>query len=125
MREAKGRMDGIKDREARKSGGIGPDYDYSKDQSVDGRGHNSDAGKLPNHPTFSDQSDYANEKTPGGHWGNKNGKDTYTPSVQMVTDGRAAGLGRYMKRVEPRVKLEAPIPMDKEYFNREIKKDRQ
>lgn len=31
-------------------------------------GHGDDRWKKPNHPTFSDQSDYTAPPTPGGHW---------------------------------------------------------
>ena len=33
-------------------------------------GHYTDKFKLPNHPTFSDESIYSNSNTPGGHWHN-------------------------------------------------------
>lgn len=33
-------------------------------------GHYTDKFKLPNHPTFSDESIYSNSNTPGGHWRN-------------------------------------------------------
>ena len=39
--------------------------------------HFIDKYKTPKHPTFSDESIYSNETTPGGHWEYKNGKDVY------------------------------------------------
>lgn len=35
----------------------------------DGDGHAPDVYKKPNHPTFSDESQYASEEFPGGKWG--------------------------------------------------------
>ncbi|MCK5788524.1 MAG: hypothetical protein KAH32_05975 [Chlamydiia bacterium] len=41
-------------------------------KNIDIEEHLPDTYKKPGHPTFSDQSLYSNEKTPGGHWeGNK------------------------------------------------------
>jgi hypothetical protein len=42
-------------------------------------GHWSDQFKKPNHPTFSDQSQYSNRQTPGGHWYTENGKEFLVP----------------------------------------------
>lgn len=39
--------------------------------------HMTDEFKLPNHPTFSDQSRYADPRHPGGHW---NKGDVYVPA---------------------------------------------
>lgn len=47
------------DDEARRIGGWGPNYDYSRNVgTADEYGHLSDSGKLPNHVTFSDESAY-------------------------------------------------------------------
>ena len=94
-------------------GGIGPDYDYSKMGNRDNRGHGTDAGKLPWHPTFSNQSYYSSLANPGGQWKegyNSKGMKTqsYTPSVQSVRNGNTQGLERYMKEVEPSVILRYP-----------------
>ncbi len=49
----------------------GEDYDlrgaYAAGQTRDGRGHMTDQFKKPNHPTFSNESQYAEHGTPG-HW---------------------------------------------------------
>jgi len=90
----------------------------------DYRGHAKDGvkgdkmvGKLPWHPTFSNESPYSNAKTPGGQWIS----DDYRPSVQMVNDGRTRGLAEYMANVEPDSKLLTPIPMRRDYFEKRIK----
>jgi len=75
---------GIWDEAARTSGGVGPDYDYSMLGVTDNRGHGSDLGKLPNHPTFSNQSAYSTaglgQKYEGGSWDG----NTFTPSKRML-----------------------------------------
>jgi len=98
---------------ARLLGGIGPDYDYSQIGKLDSRGHGSDIGKLPWHPTFSNQSNYASMRDGGGQWGrevNSEGMivDSYMPSQQMVDRGNTAGLADYMRRIEPGVMLVQP-----------------
>ena len=113
--EMKARND---DNLARSIKGIGPDYDYGAgSKQMDLRGHLGDAGKLPWHPTFSNESVYSNEKTPGGKWSDEG----YRPSVQMVNDGRTRGLAEYMANVEPNSKLLTPITMRRDYFEKSIK----
>jgi len=81
------------DQAAEKSGGIGPNYDYGavQSQTRDSRKHYSDAGKLPNHITFSNENAYSNKITPfksktplkGGNWeGN-----IFTPTKTQVEHG--------------------------------------
>jgi len=80
----------IWDAEARRTGTIGPDYDYSKISKLDSRGHGTDLGKLPNHPTFSVESAYSGkiidstgQPIIGGTWkGNK-----FTMSNSMAKNG--------------------------------------
>ena len=121
---------------ARAIGGIGPDYDYGLAAKLtpNSRDHLSDIGKLPWHPTFSDESAYSRkgaehyaktakefadaQKLPeGGHWTGNN----YRPSIQMVRDGRTKGLAAYMAQVEPDSKLLTPIPMSKKYFQGKVR----
>lgn len=126
------------DERARATNNIGPDYDYSVaaayNNSPDTRGHLSDIGKLPWHPTFSNQSAYSKQhqlenkhplvkyanpnKAPvGGVWSEYNGIVTYTPSQEMVQKGYIGGLAKYMKLVEPDAKLSAPVPYSNKVFN--------
>jgi len=93
------------------------DYDYAvaglagmlaKDRSK-GQ-HGSDIGKLPNHPTFSNQSVYSTPIYKGGVWSKVNGQDVYTPSTDMIKSGNTKGLAEYFNKYEPKVKLDAPIP---------------
>lgn len=42
--------------------------------------HFTDRYKLPGHPTFSNESMYSNDETPGGSWEKKEGKWYFTPS---------------------------------------------
>ena len=102
----------LQEENAKMSGGKGPDYDYSKLGEPDSRGHGSDKGKLPNHPSFSKQSDYASKKYPGGEWGKDfQGKDvfsdrqTFTPSDRMVKEHGKDQLENYFKFYEPDVRL--------------------
>ena len=93
----------IRDQElyARITGGIGEDYDYGYAGEVDERGHLTDAGKLPWHPTFSNQSAFVTEENPGGIWGHDSGGDTFEPTDRMKTKR----FYDYMKHVEPNVRI--------------------
>ena len=110
--EANGLAGRVNDYYARMRGTVAEDYDYSKAPTVaDSRGHYTDAGKLPNHPTFSIGSDYSNSTTPGGVWAKAGNIETYTPSLWMVQQpGRIEGLARYMTEREPNVILTMPAP---------------
>ena len=79
---------GIWDRIARKNQLIGPDYDYSLGGAVDENGHMTDAGKLPNHPTFSKESWFSkNGDRKGGSWKqDKNGRWMFSPEQWQVDD---------------------------------------
>ena len=90
------------DQAARASRGMGPNYDYGAvpPNSMDERGHLGDAGKYPNHITFSNQSNYANKinsmsaglPMPGGTWvGN-----TFTPSQRQVNEHIIPRLQRFI-----------------------------
>ena len=51
--------------------------------------HFSDAGKLPNHVTFSNESIFSTPQHPGGHWEEKTGfgsthQDIFYPSTQQL-----------------------------------------
>ena len=63
-------------------------------------GHGTDRYKKPNHPTFSDESIYANKKNPGGSWLLK---DTFiAPPTNEFRGGR---LKEYMSKYEPGINL--------------------
>lgn len=79
-------------------------------QAQDSRGHMTDKYKKPNHPTFSDGSQYNGADSPwgvpliGGHW-SPDGK-TYEPSDTMLKYTHPVDfLKKYMKEVEPGTKL--------------------
>ena len=67
--------------------------------------HHTDEFKLPNHDTFSDKSTYSRQlsKSPlnpvGGHWGFKNGHDTFNVSDYNFRNN--PNLGQYFQNVEP------------------------
>ena len=79
----------------------GVDFDYGIDKVASGGlvnddGHYTDAGKLPNHPSFSNQSVFATNTDPGGSWSNQNGRWIYSPSdKQLLTNGYIDKLQRY------------------------------
>ena len=60
--------------------------------------HFSDAGKLPNHATFSDESIFSSQQHPGGHWVGKDDstthQDIFYPSTQQLR-----GLG-YLDKLQ-------------------------
>ena len=101
---------GLMEESARMSGGVGPDYDYSKIGQIDNRGHGSDKGKLPNHITFSTHSDYSTKDNPGGTWGKDfmgetNYRDTFTPTQDMINQHGVKAYQKYFKNSEPGVRL--------------------
>jgi len=107
-----------KDMLAQALGTLGPDYDYSLAEAKNANGHYSDLGKLPWHPTFSQESAYSSPNFLGGVWDRQS---NYTPSLDMIRAGYTHGLGNYMKKVEPNSKLLATPPLSKEAFLKAIK----
>ena len=63
--------------------------------------HFIDRFKKPNHPTFSTESQYSNDETPGGQWntfGDNKEKWNYTPSEwQKGQPNYREKLGRYFE----------------------------
>lgn len=93
------------------------DYDYGASSGQDFRGHYSDIGKLPNHPTFSKESKYSSDKYQGGDWVQIGiNQYKYIPSQDMVKAGNTSGLAEYFNKYEPTAVLEAPPP----YNSREV-----
>lgn len=74
-------------------------------------GHGADTFKKPNHPTFSDQSQYHNTDAPhgkwiGGTWSEDDAGVSYTPSAEMLKHTHPVTfLRNYMADREPDVKL--------------------
>jgi hypothetical protein len=96
---------------------IGHDYDYSLARGQNARGHYTDAGKLPWHPTFSTGSNYNDNTNQGGTWDSTTNEaganvDRFTPSPQMMQEAPISYLGDYFKHVEPQAILQAPAPYD-------------
>ena len=90
-----------------------PDYDMEgalRDGVKPGaNGHFPDTYKLPNHITFSTDSKYSNEKTPGGVWAHEaDGKWAYTPSEYVLQQHPAEELKQYFRDREPDAKLILP-----------------
>lgn len=54
--------------------------------------HFTDIGKTPKHPTFSNESKYSNDKTPGGTW---NG-NVFVPSIWQFGDNDNNRRNKYM-----------------------------
>ena len=72
-------------------------------------GHGSDEFKKPNHPTFSDQSQYHGvDGNAGGKWGKEGDADTFTPSPTNLKNMSPEQLRRYFAKVEPGAKLLLP-----------------
>jgi hypothetical protein len=72
--------------------------------------HFPDTFKKPNHPTFSDQSQYHGiDGNEGGHWGLlDNGQFTFTTGKTNLQYHSKEELQDYFKRVEPNNKLILP-----------------
>lgn len=64
-------------------------------------GHLPDTYKKPNHITFSNESIYSNEKTPGGQWSQVNGKWQYAPSEYTKKLHGDKSLQSYFQKYEP------------------------
>jgi len=91
-------------------------YDYDmrgfwKERGIlDSRGHSSDKFKKPNHPTFSDQSQYSNFATSGGHWSTPPipQKQHFIPSEHNMQNTGEEELQRYFRTYEPEIILDKP-----------------
>lgn len=94
----------------RASGTLGHDYYYNVKGEQAANGHYTDKGKMLNHPTFSNESMMHSPAYRGGQWGRADGKDTFTPSPDMINSGATNRLGDYFDRFEPNAKLVTPIP---------------
>lgn len=69
-------------------------------------GHFPDTFKKPNHPTFSDQSQYSSKETPGGRWEQQPDKSwQFTTSPYQSKFHSPEDLQSYFKQVEPGNKL--------------------
>lgn len=93
----------------------GDRYDYDVNgfflsgQATDPRGHATDQFKKPNHPTFSDESQYNGlDGYVGGKWSDKG----YEPSVTNLQFRPQPVLQQYFNKVEPDTKLlpQSPLP---------------
>jgi hypothetical protein len=88
------------------------DYDvrgwWKSGAAIDDRNHGTDQFKKPNHPTFSDESQYHGVNgMQGGHWNQQpDGSFDFTPGgTNMYTTPQ---LQNYFKRVEPGNELNVP-----------------
>jgi hypothetical protein len=95
---------------AAKQGHAADTYDYDMrgawksgaSSGDDPRGHFPDTFKKPNHPTFSDQSQYHGvDGYVGGVWGGTDEKPTFTPGATNLRMMSPAELRGYFQRVEP------------------------
>jgi hypothetical protein len=89
------------------------DYDlrgwFASNGSQAANGHFTDQFKKPNHPTFSDQSQYSGAGgNQGGTWGGNDSAPTFTPSATNLKNMSADALQGYFQRVEPGSKLLLP-----------------
>lgn len=93
------------------------DYDlrgaYKAGAGQAANGHFTDQFKKPNHPTFSDQSQYSGVSgQQGGSWAAQpDGTWSFTPTASMLKMRDPEDLQRYWNRVEPKNKLVLPPPV--------------
>lgn len=77
------------------------DYDvqgfYLSGQGLGANAHGPDTFKKPNHPTFSNQSQYGSG---GGAWSNQDGHDVFTPTPENFKYRTPGALSDYWKKVE-------------------------
>lgn len=86
------------------------DYDlrgaWKADAQAATNGHLPDTWKKPNHPTFSDQSQYhGQDGFTGGTWGGDDAAPTFTPGPTNLLHMGRAGLEKYFQEREPTGKL--------------------
>ncbi len=100
---------------AAKLGNQGSSYDYDlrgafkAGASQAANGHFTDQFKKPNHPTFSDQSQYSTPSSPGGHWDQQSDKSwSFTPSAYQLQHTSPEDLQEYFKNQESGNKLILP-----------------
>lgn len=82
------------------------DYDmrgaYAADAQAAGNGHLPDTWKKPNHPTFSDESQYASQKSPGGTWAQmQDGSWVFLASPTNLRGRDPSDLLNYFQAREP------------------------
>jgi len=90
------------------------DYDlrgaWKADAKAASNGHLPDTWKKPNHPTFSDESQYSNAQMPGGQWvEGKKGKWQFKASDWNIRNLGVKGLQQYFQQVEPDAALILPL----------------
>jgi hypothetical protein len=97
---------------------IQPSYDYDDqqfhqndpagyDEFINGPGHAPDTYKFSNHPTFSNESMYSNEETPGGEWmENPDGSWKFKASSTNRKNMSKEEMQDYFNKVEPGNELE-------------------
>lgn len=74
-------------------------------------GHAPDTFKKPNHPTFSDQSQYhGTNGNEGGKWDQVDKQDRFTPGATNRKHYTAPQLQEYFDKREPGVKLNQAAP---------------
>ena len=93
-----------------------PDYDmrgyvskYGTPDQSKGQ-HLTDEFKLPNHITFSNQSMYHSDETPGGVWDRHptSNQWQYTPSPYVIQQHGIPKLQKYFQEQEPNSILNLP-----------------
>jgi len=105
---------------AQKQGPRGSSYDYdmrgafASGATQSANGHFPDTFKKPNHPTFSDQSQYSGvDGNEGGKWAKQSdGSWSFTPSASSLKMHDAGDLQTYFQKVEPGNKLILPSQPD-------------
>ena len=106
---------------AAKNPGLSNKYDYDSQGffksgiALSANGHATDQYKKPNHPTFSDQSQYHGHqgKYFGGSWLlNENGKYTFLPSPTNLEMMPKLSLKSYFDKVEPTNNVILPLFRD-------------
>jgi hypothetical protein len=70
--------------------------------------HLTDEFKLPNHITFSTDSQYSTPERQGGVWSQQDGQWHYAPSAFVLQQHSPQELQEYFKRSEPNSVLDLP-----------------
>lgn len=93
--------------------------------ATDERGHGTDQFKKPNHPTFSNESQYHPQFGGGGQWMQSGSPQTYyQPSALNLMNYQRPELQQYFRQTEPEVMLLGAPPTPREIGEKAMRKVR-
>lgn len=84
-------------------------YEEMEKFSTSNEVHLPDTYKLPTHPSFSNESKFSNEDTPGGRWEERDGEWHFIPTMHNINNmGGVEKYRKWFEQNEPEVILDFP-----------------